>query len=62
MAKVTYTPGEGMPDTTDQYGYAFAKGKPVEVFSAKHLKKFVGIPYFKVADDAPAGKSGKRAM
>lgn len=48
MAKVIYKPEAGMPESTEQFGYSFEKGKSVEVTDAQHLSKFGGNRFFKV--------------
>jgi len=50
MAKVTYTPEQGVSEETTQFGYHFNKGQSVEVTDEKHLAKFRGNPYFAVGD------------
>lgn len=50
MAKVTYTPEQGVSEETSQFGYHFKKGQSVEITDEKHLAKFRGNPYFAVGD------------
>lgn len=57
MAKVTYTPDEGMPSKTEQYGYSFG-ADPVEVTDEKHLGKFRGNRFFSVEDAPVEAKPG----
>lgn len=68
MAQVIYNPllGYDAPDSTQQYGYAFAAGRPVEVTNPKHLAKFSGHPFFTVGEaeptDAPNDPNQLRAV
>lgn len=59
MAKVSYLPGD-----TEQFGYVFHGGKPVDVTDAKHLAKFRGNRFFnveeeKAKDETPTGLHAK---
>lgn len=56
--KVTYLEGD-----TEQFGYVFADGKPVEVTDAAHLAKFRGNPFFAVeGEDAKPQPVGLHAV
>lgn len=48
MAKVIYRPEQGASDVTEQYGYKFAGGQPVDVTDERHLMKFRGNRFFEV--------------
>lgn len=50
MAKVYYQPGEDMPDTTENLGHSFRKGKATEVPAGPALAKLCGHPFFRVED------------
>ncbi len=48
MAKVVYRPETDMPESTEQFGYSFEKGKSVDVTDAQHLRKFSGNRFFEM--------------
>jgi|GEM_PF-5489017 len=53
MTKVTYLPpaeDSTFPACTEQFGYKFEVGKPVEVTDERHLGKFMGNRFFVVGD------------
>lgn len=51
MANVKHPGGD-----TEQFGYTFTGGEPVEVTNEKHLAKFAGNPAFEV-DGGPANET-----
>jgi hypothetical protein len=56
MAQVKYKPEPGASDETEQFGYDFKGGKPVEVTDPAHLTKFRGNRFFEVSEKAKAEK------
>ncbi len=58
MAKVSYHPGNGESDETEQFGYSFSDGKPTEVKDADTaaLAKFAGNRFFKIHEKKEAKK------
>lgn len=65
MTKVSYHPGNGESDETEQFGYSFAGGKPTEVkeSDANALAKFAGNRFFKVHEKKEAkNEDGLKAV
>ncbi|MND21600.1 hypothetical protein D3C87_626270 [compost metagenome] len=58
MTKVSYHPGNGESDETEQFGYSFAGGKPTEMkesdANALANAKFAGNRFFKVHEKKEA--------